>query len=135
VSASDELERAFALDREGRERDALLHYRSALGGEGLAADERRRGLLGLGSTLRALGEYEEAVDVLSAARGEFPDDRAFEPFLALALYNVGRHAEAVELLATCLAETTSDEAIASYRRALLFYAPRLDETWGQEDSD
>jgi tetratricopeptide (TPR) repeat protein len=128
-NARDELQRAFALDREGREREALASYRQALAGDGLSNDERRRGLLGLGSTLRALGEYAEAVDVLSAARAAFPDDRAFEPFLALALYNVGRHAEAVELLVTCLAETTSDDEIAGYRRALLFYAPRLDETW------
>jgi tetratricopeptide (TPR) repeat protein len=129
MSARDELQSAFALDREGREREALSHYRRALAGDGLSDDERRRGQLGFGSTLRALGEYAAAVDVLSAARVEFPDDRAFEPFLALALYNLGRHAEAVELLVTCLAETTSDEGIAGYRRALLFYAPRLDETW------
>ena len=129
MTAAEELQRAFALDREGREREAVGHYRRALAGESLGTDERRGGLLGLGSTLRALGEYEEAVAVLSAARVEFPADRMFEPFLALALYNVGRHAEAVELLVTCLAETTADEGIAGYRRALLFYAPRLDETW------
>ena len=124
-----ELERAFALDRDGREREALAHYRRALAGAGLSADERRKGLLGLGSTLRVLGQYPEAVDVLTAARAEFPAERAYEPFLALALHNIGRHAEAMELLLTCLAETSSDSGIQGYRRALLFYAPRVDETW------
>lgn len=129
MSARADLERAFALDRDGREREAVGHYRTALAAEGLTADERKQGLLGLGSTLRALGAYEEAVEVLSAARAEFPEHRAYEPFLALALHNVGRHAEAIELLVTALAETSGDETIAGYRRALLFYAPRLDETW------
>jgi hypothetical protein len=127
--ARAELERAFSLDRDGHEREALGHYRAALAGRGLDPADRARGLLGLGSTLRALGEHEEAVEVLASAREEFPDERMFEPFLALALHNVGRHAEAVELLLTCLAETSSDEGVRRYRRALLFYAARPDETW------
>jgi tetratricopeptide (TPR) repeat protein len=128
--AREELEQAFALDREGREREALGYYRRALAGDGLAPGERTRGLVGLGSTLRALGEHEEAVEVLEAARAEFPGERMLEPFLALALHNVGRHSEAIELLLTCLAETSADEGVAGYRRALLFYAARPDETWG-----
>jgi hypothetical protein len=128
--ARAELERAFALDRDGHEREAVGHYRAALAGVGLAPDERARGLLGLGSTLRALGEHGEAVEVLTSARTEFPGERMFEPFLALALHNVGRHADAIELLLTCLAETSADEGVRRYRRALLFYAARPDETWG-----
>jgi tetratricopeptide (TPR) repeat protein len=127
--ARAELERAFALDREGREREALAHYRAALAGAGLEPGERAQGLLGLGSTLRALGEHEEAVEVLTSARAEFPGERMFEPFLALALHNVGRHAEAMELLLTCLVETSADEGVQRYSRALRFYAARPDETW------
>lgn len=127
--ARAELERAFSVDRDGREREALDHYRAALAGGGLEPGERASGLLGLGSTLRALGEHEEAVEVLSSAREEFPDERMFEPFLALALHNVGRHAEAIELLLTCLAETSADEGVRRYRQALLFYAARPDEAW------
>jgi len=35
-------------------------------------------------------------------------------------------------LLTNLAETTSDEATLRYQRAILFYAPRLDEVWDEE---
>jgi hypothetical protein len=51
-------------------------------------------------------------------------------FLAMALYNAGECREAVELLLRNLAETTGDEGISAYNRAILFYAGRLDETWG-----
>jgi hypothetical protein len=50
-------------------------------------------------------------------------------FLAMALYNTGECREAVELLLRNLAETTGDEGISACKRAILFYAGRLDETW------
>jgi len=120
--------RACELDAAGREGEAVPHYERALAGL-LPADERRDALLGLGSTFRALGRYDEALAKLEEGRCEFPGHRAYEPFLALTLYNLGRHAEAVELLVTALAETTGEESIARYERALLFYAAQPDATW------
>jgi len=38
----------------------------------------------------------------------------------------------MELLLINLAETTSDETILPYKKALLFYAPQLDQVWGEE---
>ena len=124
------LERALAHDRSGREREAIPHYRSALAAGGLTVEEEQEALLGLGSSLRVLGEYEPACEVLVAAHERFPEYRAFEPFLAMTLLNLGRHDEATELLLRCLAETSADPSVSRYRRALLAYAPRLDETWG-----
>ena len=123
------LERALAHDRSGREREASPHYRSALAAGGLTVEGEQEALLGLGSSLRTLGEYEPAREVLVAAHDRFPDYRAFEPFLAMTLHNLGRHGEAAELLLRCLAETSSDPSVSRYRRALLLYASRLDETW------
>jgi hypothetical protein len=61
----------------------------------------------------------------------FPHKRAFQVFLSMTLYNLHRHHEAMELLLTNIAETTSDDSILSYKRAILFYAPQLDQTWNE----
>ncbi len=120
---------AWLCDLEGREREAVPFYVRAIVGR-LSAEERAAPLLGLGSTHRTLGEYHEAVEVLRRGVSEFPEDRAMQTFLALALYNAGECREAVELLLKNLVETTSDPRIKSYERALSFYAGRLDEVWG-----
>jgi hypothetical protein len=60
---------------------------------------------------------------------EFPQNRAFPVFLAMASYNTSHYREATELLLTMLAETTTDTSILRYKRAILFYASRLDQTW------
>ncbi len=53
-----------------------------------------------------------------------------EVFLAISLYNVGEHREATGSLLRALAETSADREISAYKEARLFYAGRLDETWG-----
>ena len=87
-------------------------------------------MLGLGSTYRALGEYERDVETLRGGTTRFPNSRATQVFLAMALYNTGEGREAVQWLLRNLAETTGDGGISAYNRAILFYAGRLDETWG-----
>jgi hypothetical protein len=42
---------------------------------------------------------------------------------------IQQYSKSVELLLTHLAETTVDENLVRYKRALLFYAPQLDQTW------
>jgi predicted Zn-dependent protease len=86
-------------------------------------------LLGLGSTYRALGEYALAEETLRQGVAEFPEDRAMQVFLAMALYKRGRHGEAMGLLLRNLAETSDDARIRRYERALLHYAPDLDSVW------
>lgn len=118
---------AWSLDVRGMEREAISHYRLALDG-GLSED-RGGAMLSLGSSLRAVGEYDEAVSVLRRGVSEFPGDRAMQVFLAMALYNVGGYEESVGILLENLAETTSDSEIKSYEKAILFYSERLDEVW------
>jgi tetratricopeptide (TPR) repeat protein len=119
---------ASVHDNLGLEQEAVPYYETALA-NGLAEEERPGAFLGLGSTLRALGEYGRAIEVIRNGIEEFPEGRHLKVFLAMALYNVGQHGEAMGLLLRALGETSADPDIAGYRRAILFYADRLDETW------
>lgn len=122
------LETAYVHDSLGYEEDAVQHYETALVGE-LTDDERRGALLGLGSTLRALGRDVDSDRTLREAMERFPDDNALRVFHALTSYSLGRHADAVRSLVEVLLETTADERVARYRRALLAYAVDLDRSW------
>ena len=119
---------AWVHDALGLEREAVPFYERALA-LGLAGEERAGALLGFGSTLRTLGSYEAAAGVLRSGVAEFPERRVFEAFLAMALYNLGRHADAMERLLLTLADTSSDPTISAYQRAIRFYADKLDQTW------
>ncbi len=120
---------AWVHDLLGREHEAVPFYERAIE-EGLTGGDLEGAMLGLGSTYRALGDYQRAVGTLRSGTTRFPNNRAMQVFLAMALYNAGECREAVELLLQNLAETTGDEEISAYKRAILFYASRLDETWG-----
>jgi tetratricopeptide (TPR) repeat protein len=119
---------AWAHDKLGLEREAVPFYVKAIE-NGLAGDELRGALLGLGSTYRALGEYDRAVEILRSGSERFPEAGEFAVFLAMALYNRGEADEAVRLLLQALAKTSSDPGIQRFREAISFYATRLDETW------
>ena len=85
--------------------------------------------MGLGSSYRALGEYEKSKAVFEKGTALFPDNRAIQVFFAMTLYNLQEHRRAMELLLRCLLDTTGDDAILGYKKAIAFYAERLDETW------
>jgi tetratricopeptide (TPR) repeat protein len=123
-----DLEAARACDAFGRERAALPLYRRALAG-GLAPDAAQRAHVGLGSTLRALGRYDEALAALDAGLAAFPGNRALAAFRALTLHNLGRGDAAVGALLGLLAEAPADPWLATYARALRFYAGRPSEVW------
>lgn len=120
---------ASLCDGRGQERRAVPHYRRALAGrEELTEEEAAGAYLGLGSTLRVLGEPEESRRVLREGLERFPDDRALATFLALTLYNLGEHREATSSLIRILLQTTDDPNIRRYGGALSHYADHLDET-------
>jgi tetratricopeptide (TPR) repeat protein len=120
---------AWAHDVMGLETEAVPFYEAAIA-NGLPPGELSGALLGLGSTYRAIGAYDKAVETLSRGAEEFPEDGAFRVFLAMALYNTGAARDAVGLLLNELATSSSDPHIQRYRRAIAFYADRLDEIWG-----
>lgn len=119
---------AWAHDSLGLEREAVPYYEKALQLE-LSAEDRAGAILGLGSTYRTLGRYEQAKTWLLAGISEFPEHREFEVFYAMVLYNLGEHAEAMQRLLVQLADTSVDSRIMDYSRAIRYYADQLDRVW------
>jgi tetratricopeptide (TPR) repeat protein len=122
------MQTAWVHDSLGLEEEAVPHYRAAIDG-GLDDEELRGALLGLGSTLRALGRDDEAAEVFRLGIERFPDYRPLRVFNAMLRYNTGESREAVADLLTILLESTSDGDILEYRRALTAYAEDLDRSW------
>jgi tetratricopeptide (TPR) repeat protein len=122
------LQCAWAHDSLGLEKEAVSFYEAALE-LGLDGDHRRHALLGLGSTYRTLGRYEEALATLTRGVEEFPADYGIQVFQAMALYNTGQAKDACQLLLRVLLETSSDDGIRSYESAIGIYAADLDRTW------
>ncbi|MFD0019665.1 tetratricopeptide repeat protein [Streptomyces sp. NPDC058382] len=119
---------AWSHDSLGLEEEAVPFYERALAGPGLCAEDRHGAFLGLGSTLRVLGRYEEARAVLGRGLEEYADDASLLTFLAMTLYNVGESREAVRTLLLVTAATGADPRLQAYRPAIEHYAGRLDET-------
>lgn len=119
---------AWVHDVMELEREAVPHYRRSLE-LGIAGAERQGAFLGLGSTYRTLGMYDEAKATFEEAIREFPERREYAVFLAMVQYNLKAYGEAMEILLRQIAETSRDEGIQSYRRAILFYSDKLDRTW------
>lgn len=128
MTPQEHAERAFACDRRGEEGAAVGHYRAALAGD-LPVALRRECLLGLGSTLRALGRYRESYDVLAQGRAEFPSAAEFPVFQAMAAFNLHRHHEAMTLLLNTVADSVAEPAIAGYAPAIRQYAADLHRIW------
>jgi len=113
---------AGAYDSAGREEEAVAPYRAALAA-GLDVDERLRARIQLASTLRNLGQNQEAVEILTAVCEENPRHRAARAFLALALTSADRAPEAVSGLLDLL--LTNPGPLEAYQRSLRWYADDL----------
>ncbi|ANF96035.1 tetratricopeptide repeat protein [Paenibacillus bovis] len=119
---------AWSHDSLSLERQAVPYYERALN-TGLTGEDRAGAILGLGSTYRTLGQYEQAKQCFENGIREFPDHRELKIFYAMVLYNLGEHAEAMRQLLVQLADTSADQGIKSYDKAIRFYADQLDQTW------
>ncbi|MFI6083470.1 tetratricopeptide repeat protein [Streptomyces sp. NPDC051217] len=118
---------AWTHDALGLEAEAVAYYERALAGTDLSDEDRLGALVGLGSTFRILGRYEESVGTLRGGLAEFPGDGALLTFLAMALFNTGQHDEAMRILLELLATTSEDPRVRTYRRAIGHYAKDLRE--------
>jgi tetratricopeptide (TPR) repeat protein len=124
VRTSIELyEKACAHDREGREAEAAPLYEEALA-VGLGDPERPRALLGLGSTYRNLGRYDDAVRTLEAAVAEYPERAELGLFLALALRSAGREPQAFRLLGELV---VANAELHGYERAASLYLSEVQD--------
>lgn len=122
-------EAACVHDYLGQERAAVPYYRSAIAA-GLPLAQLRSAYLGLGSTLRALGQYSAALDVFDEGLTHFPTAPELLTFRAMTLYNLGRSKEAVAILLGVLCATTADGELLGLVPAISTYAEDLDRTWG-----
>ncbi|WP_345373605.1 tetratricopeptide repeat protein [Frondihabitans cladoniiphilus] len=128
---------ASAHDFLGHESEAIPLYRRAL--EAGLPDERHfQAQIQLASSLRNVGEFEQAIDIL---RGR-PDDpvtgAAGSAFLALAFLNSGRAGAAVGTALTALAPTLPmyGRAVAEYAndwRSLRGLPPIVEDAPGSDD--
>ncbi|MED4015969.1 tetratricopeptide repeat protein [Sutcliffiella cohnii] len=119
---------AWSFDLLGEEAKAVPFYERAIS-LGLPSADLEGALLGLGSTYRTLGQYEKSKEVFQRAMELYPENRAIRVFYSMTLYNLTEHADAMGILLKCLIETTTDEEILNYKKAITFYADKLDQVW------
>jgi tetratricopeptide (TPR) repeat protein len=119
---------AWTLDALGRETEAVGHYEFALSA-GLGEPERENAMLGLGSSLRALGRFDDAERVLGGGVLLYPSNAAFRVFRAMNDYNRGEHHAAIATLLRELARSSTDPSITMYHRAIEEYAEDLNRRW------
>ncbi len=124
MTAREELAQAYALDREGREHDAIRHYEAARAA-GVPDDERRRFTVGYGSTLRNVGRADEAVALLAQAVADDPGYPPFAAFLALALADAGHSRAALAAMLGCALDAAAPGSFDGYERALTEYQREL----------
>ena len=114
-------ERGAARDSTGHPQEAVVLYREALRA-GLTGLRQRRAAIQMASSLRNLGQVEEALALLTtelhAASDELDD--AIRGFLALVLVDLGREREAVALSLIALSHH-----LPRYNRSLARYANQL----------
>lgn len=115
---------AWTADTLGRAPQALPYYEKAIA-LGLPPNELSGALIGLGSTLRTLGQLERSAEVLRSGQLQFPDNPEFNTFLALTLHAQGQHAAALRLALETLCDTTEDPGLTAYQRALRHAASKL----------
>ena len=115
---------AWTCDVLGRAADALPCYEKAVA-LGLPPNELSGALIGLGSTLRALGQLERSAEVLRSGQVQFPDNSEFDVFLALTLHSQGKAADALRLALDTLCATTDDPGLTAYQRAIRHAASKL----------
>ena len=115
---------AWTCDVLGQSAEALPYYEKAVA-LGLAPNELSGALVGLGSTLRVLGQLDRSADVLTSGRAQFPENREFDAFLALTRHAQGRHGDSLRLLIDALCDTTEDPGLLAYQRAIRHAASKL----------
>lgn len=119
---------AWSHDVAGLEQEAVPFYEKAIALGGLVESDRQAAYLGLGSTYRTIGKYDQSKTLFLEAKALFPTVSVYDAFLGMTLYNLNQHQEAMELLLK-LVSKSDDPSIAMYQRAIAYYADHLDERW------
>lgn len=119
-------ELASIYDYSGKEAEAIPHYEHAIA-MGLSEPHLQRAILQLGSSLRNVEQYDQAIDVLRDGCKRFPNHEPLQIFLALVLHSAG-HAEGavITLLELALTNINSPE-MELYHGAMRRYTDALKE--------
>ena len=112
---------AWSFDCLGEEGQAVPYYEKAIQGN-LNESDLQNAYLGLGSTFRALGEYEKSKAVLCEAMKVFPNNEALQVFYAMTLYNLNEHSSAMELLLKCITKTSRNSNMNVQKKRLIVTA-------------
>ncbi|MBL8161349.1 MAG: tetratricopeptide repeat protein [Anaerolineae bacterium] len=113
-------EYAGAFDFAGQEAEAIPHYRRALA-MGLDGDYLPRLYVQLGSSLRNVGAFDEAVALLDEGIARFPDMPALRVFRAYALESAGRSKAAITELLELAIRYVQTPDMQGYARAIRYY--------------
>ncbi|MGX7419830.1 tetratricopeptide repeat protein [Carnobacterium gallinarum] len=111
------------------EKEAIPFYEKAIQLKGLTRIDLQGAYLGLGSTYRTIGAYEESEALLLLAITEFPENKVYSVFLAMTYYNLGKHFKAMEGLLTIISQTINGPNLQEYQTAIAFYTDKLDHVW------
>lgn len=123
--ARAEFERGGARDSAGRPAEAVALYRRALA-LGLDGEHRPQCVIQMASSLRNLGEYDEALDVIRAEEELAPDGPyrdAVACVHALILASAGRPAEGLSVALLALVPH-----LPRYHRSMTAYAREIADT-------
>ncbi|MBI3018234.1 MAG: tetratricopeptide repeat protein [Deltaproteobacteria bacterium] len=119
---------AWTCDAMGREREAISFYKRALK-NGLLGKNRHHAYVGLGSTYRVLGQYNNSANTIKKGLKEFPKSKVLRVFYAMCIYNLKKHHQAMQILLEDLIKISNDADVKAYRKAIQFYSKKLDKTW------
>jgi tetratricopeptide (TPR) repeat protein len=123
--ARAEFERGGARDSAGRPAEAVALYRRALA-LGLDEEHRPQCVVQLASSLRNMGEYDDALDVIRAEQESFPDSSyadAISAVHALVLASAGRPAQGLSVALLALVPH-----LPRYHRSMTAYAREIAES-------
>ncbi len=110
-----------AFDSAGRENEAIPLYRKALE-KGLSGDYLPQLYLQLASSLRNVGQLDEAITILQDACQHYPEGPSLKLFLALALESAGRDHDALTTLFELAIVYVDTADMKRYARSIRAYA-------------
>jgi len=119
---------ASLYDVQGLEAQAVPFYQSAIANH-LEESDLQEAYLGLGSTFRTLGRYQESLTTFEAGLARFPEAIDLRIFRSMTLYNLGHSKQAVSELLLFLAENSQHPQVTRYKRAIALYSADLDRVW------
>ncbi|WZL80716.1 tetratricopeptide repeat protein [Vallitaleaceae bacterium 9-2] len=118
---------AWCYDVLEYEKEAVAYYEKAIS-LGLSEEDQVEAIIGLASTYRTIGQYNESKTLLESSIDKY-DNKALEVFYAMTLYNLKEYEKSVSILLKLLANSSSDKDIEKFNRAISFYSDDLNRVW------